>query len=146
MTEMREEELLVRLRTLGAADEQRAPSPAVRARVMSAWDARQDALRTPRHLSFHVWLPVAASLTIVVGLMIGSLHDGPAPARNATSLVAVDQNDVNQPMLNVPDATVLPRFDHGELVQVDIPSPAGAIHAEVLIGQDGLARAIRVIQ
>jgi hypothetical protein len=113
---------------------------------MSAWDARQAAVRTPRRLSFHVWLPVAASLTIVVGLMIGSLHEGPAPARNATALGAVGRNDVKQPMLDVPDATVLPRFDHGELIQVDIPSPAGAIHAEVLIGQDGLARAICVIQ
>ena len=49
-------------------------------------------------------------------------------------------------MLDVPDASALPRFDHGELIRVEIPSPAGAIQAEVLIRQDGLARAIRVIQ
>src|SRR5215472_14615332 len=139
MTEMREDELLVRLRTLGATDAQRAPSPAVRARVMSAWDARQDALRTPRRLSFRVWLPVAASLTIGVGLMIGSIYQTAASSGTVTARSAqFDRDDVTDTMLTVPDASLLPRFDHGELIRVEIPSPAGPIQAEVLIGQDGL--------
>ena len=147
MSEMREGELQRRLRALATEDAERVPSPAVRAKVMQAWEARQDAGRTPRHFSLRVWLPVAASLTIGVGLMIGSIYQTAASRGTVTAGSALfDHDDVTDTMLIVPDASLLPRFDHGELIRVEIPSPAGPIHAEVLIGQDGLARAIRVIQ
>jgi hypothetical protein len=91
-------------------------------------------------------MPVAASLTIVVSVMIGSIHQA-VPGRVVTARSApVRRDDVERSLLIVPDASMLPRFDHGELIRVEIPSPAGPIQAEVLIGQDGLARAIRVIQ
>jgi hypothetical protein len=147
MSEMREGELQRRLRALATEDAERVPSPAVRAKVMQAWDTRQDALRTPRRFSLRVWLPVAASLTIGVGLMIGSIHQTLESGRTVTAGSALfDHDDVTDTMLTLPDASLLPRFDHGELLRVEIPSPAGPIQAEVLIGQDGLARAIRVIQ
>jgi len=146
MSEMREDELQRRLRAMAMADAHRVPSPEVRGRVMQAWDARQDPLR-PRRVSFRVWLPVAASLTIVVGLMIGSIRQTPASGGRVTAGSApVDRDNVADSMLTVPDASLLPRFDHGELIRVEIPSPAGVIQAEVLVGLDGLARAIRVIQ
>jgi hypothetical protein len=146
MTEIREAELLARLRAL-AGDEPRATSPGVRAHVMRAWDERQDASPQPRRISRRVWLPLAASLTIVGGLMIGSIHQRPASAGRATATSAgVGHDDRETSILSVPNASMLPRFDHGELIRVEIPSPDGAIQAEVLVGQDGLARAIRVIQ
>jgi len=77
--------------------------------------------------------------------MIGSIHQTSGEKVSARSAV-VGHDDEERSMLIVPDASVLPRFDHGELIHVEIPSPAGPIQAEVLIGQDGLARAIRVIQ
>jgi len=46
----------------------------------------------------------------------------------------------------LPGAGALPRFEHGQLIQIDIPSAAGVVRAEVLIGQDGLARAARLVQ
>jgi hypothetical protein len=144
MTEIPEAELLTRLRALAAADGPRVPSPGVRARVMRAWDERQDASPQPRRRSLRVWLPLAASLTIVVGVMIGSIYEGPASGGRTS--VGVGHGDLETALLPLPDASVLPRFDHGELIRVEIPSPAGAIQAEVLVGQDGLARAIRVIQ
>ena len=147
MSETRDEELLGRLRALAAADAQRLPSPAVRVQVMKTWDARHDVLHAARRGSLRVWLPVAASLTIVVGLMISSIHQTPAlGAKVSARSVAVDHDDVEHSTLIVPDASMLPRFDHGELIRVEIPSPSGAIQADVLVGQDGLARAIRVIQ
>jgi hypothetical protein len=147
MTESREAELLARLRALAIADAQRATSPAVRARVMRAWDARQGASPQPRRISLRVWLPLAASLTIVVGLMVGSIYQGPASVGSATATsAAVGHDDRETSILSVPNASMLPRFDHGELIRVEIPSPDGAIQAEVLVGQDGLARAIRVIR
>ena len=146
MSEIREQELLDRLRALATAEAQRVASPGVRVRVMKAWDARQDAFRTPRRASLRVWLPVAASLTIVVGLMVGSIRQPPASGGKLTASDAVNHDVVEHSVLTVSDASVLPRFDHGELIRVEIASPAGAIQAEVLIGQDGLARAIRVIR
>jgi hypothetical protein len=151
MTEITEEELLARLRTLATSDEQRVPSAAVRTHVMRAWDERRNArqskwLTRPR-ISFRVWVPVAASLAIVLGLMIGSMYERPLSGGlpEATS-ARIGPDDLAQSMLSLPDASALPRFDHGELIRVEIPSPAGAIQAEVLVGQDGLARAIRVIR
>jgi hypothetical protein len=135
MSEFREDELRARLRALAAADAERSCSAAVRARVMRAWDERQHGSTAPRRFSLQVWLPVVASLAIVVGLMIGSIYQSPPPRTRSEPT-----------MLTLPDASVLPRFDHGEFIRVEIPSPAGAIQAEVLIGQDGLARGIRVIQ
>jgi hypothetical protein len=147
MTEIREAELLARLRALAAADEQRTTSPGLRKRVMRAWDERQDASLQPRRISLRVWLPLAASLTIVVGVMIGSIYQGPASEGSATATSAgVGRDNLETSILRVPNASMLPRFDHGELIRVEIPSPDGAIQAEVLVGQDGLARAIRVIQ
>ena len=135
MSEYREEELQSRLRALAAADAERSSSAAVRARIMRAWDERQHGSTAPRPFSLQVWLPVVASLAIVVGLMIGSIHQSPASRTRSEPT-----------MLTLPDAGVLPRFDHGEFIRVEIPSPSGVIQAEVLVGQDGLARGIRVIQ
>jgi len=46
----------------------------------------------------------------------------------------------------LPGAGALPRFEHGEVIRVEIPSPEGSIQADVLVGQDGLARAVRFVQ
>jgi hypothetical protein len=56
-------------------------------------------------------------------------------------------------------ASAWPRFESGELIRIDIPdsmlpalglwprpSEAGALQADVLVGQDGLARAVRLVQ
>jgi len=145
MTEIREAELLARLRALAVADEQPATSPGVRAHVMRAWDERQAASPQPRRMSLRVWLPLAASLTIVVGVMIGSIYQRPTSGKRATATSAgVGRDDLETSILRVPNDSMLPRFDHGELIRVEIRSPEGAIQAEVLVGQDGLARAIRV--
>jgi len=45
-----------------------------------------------------------------------------------------------------PGAAAWPPFESGELIRVDIPTDAGVVHADVLVGQDGFARAIRLVQ
>jgi len=45
-----------------------------------------------------------------------------------------------------PGAAAWPPFESGELIRVDIPTADGVVHAEVLVGQDGLARAVRWVQ
>jgi len=45
-----------------------------------------------------------------------------------------------------PGATAWPPFESGELIQIDIPTDVGVVQAEVLVGQDGFPRAIRLVQ
>jgi hypothetical protein len=45
-----------------------------------------------------------------------------------------------------PGATAWPPFESGELIRIDIPTDVGVVQAEVLVGQDGFARAIRLVQ
>jgi hypothetical protein len=45
-----------------------------------------------------------------------------------------------------PGATAWPPFESGELIRIDIPTEVGAVQAEVLVGQDGFPRAIRLVQ
>ena len=44
-----------------------------------------------------------------------------------------------------PGATAWPPFESGELIRIDIPTEVGVVQAEVLVGQDGFARAIRLV-
>jgi hypothetical protein len=45
-----------------------------------------------------------------------------------------------------PGATAWPPFESGELIRIDIPTENGVVQAEILVGQDGFARAIRLVQ
>ena len=45
-----------------------------------------------------------------------------------------------------PGAKAWPPFESGELIQIDIPTEVGVVQAEVLVGQDGFPRAIRLLQ
>ena len=45
-----------------------------------------------------------------------------------------------------PGATAWPPFESGELIRIDIPTEVGVVQAEVLVGQDGFARAIRWVR
>jgi hypothetical protein len=45
-----------------------------------------------------------------------------------------------------PGAMAWPPFESGELIQIDIPTDVGVVQAEVLVGQDGVPRAIRLVQ
>jgi len=58
----------------------------------------------------------------------------------------------------LPGATALPRLESGRVIRIEIPEAelssvglwppmhAGAVQADVLVGQDGLARAVRLVQ
>jgi hypothetical protein len=45
-----------------------------------------------------------------------------------------------------PDAAEWPPFESGELIRIDIPTADGVVQADVLVGQDGFARAVRWVQ
>jgi len=100
----------------------------------------------PRRMSFGIGLSLAASVLIVAGLSVGWKHD--APPNGASEVAATPAPPMNADFAFVvlPGASALPHFDHGEVIRVEVPSAGGAVQMDVLVGQDGLARAARFVQ
>jgi hypothetical protein len=90
---------------------------------------------------------LAASVLIVAGLAAGWKNETPAPyVSQSSAATSTPPMNPDGAFVVLPGADALPRFEHGQVIQVDIPSAAGVVRAEVLIGQDGLARAARLVQ
>jgi hypothetical protein len=96
----------------------------------------------------------AAIVLVVAGLALTwqQMHKGPPIAEPAADAAAVSE------FVPWPGAASLPAFESGQLVRTELPAsvlpvlglvPAGTVTdsrvlADVLIGQDGLARAVRL--
>lgn len=91
---------------------------------------------------------LAASVLIVAGLAAGWRNGAPLPPRASQSAATPvpPTNATAGDFVVLPGVEALPQFEHGQVIQVDIPSAGGVVRAEVLIGQDGLARAARLVQ
>lgn len=117
-------------------------------RLLAAFDAQDAAPRPASRARLVVELSLAATVLIVAGLSVGWKSDVPAPGTSGKSAATSSAPPMNagSAFVVLPGADALPRFEHGEVIRVDIPSAGGVIHAEVLVGQDGLARAARLVQ
>jgi len=127
----------------------------------------------PRHLTIGVRLSLAASILIIVGLSVGVRREVPAgssqgvaamlaPPMGADSTFDVAQVSPERSraaaFVILPGATALPRLESGRVIRIEISESelssvglwpsihAGAVQADVLVGQDGLARAVRLVQ
>ena len=151
--EMQLDDALRRLR-----DETEVPplDPRREESLLAAFDAHW--ARPRRRVGRQVWmLATAASILIAITLdwLVVShapQHTGatPDPVVNTTEFVTW------------PGADALPPFESGELVRVDLPvsalpalgvwppqsagSPGSVVQADVVVGQDGFARAVRLVQ
>jgi hypothetical protein len=137
------------LRELAEAGRALEPDPYVEARVMAAFDAARSerARRRGRR-----WLALAAAATVVLasgGLWLAVRRPTPAIAPPSAPSEFVPW----------PGAATLPTFESGELVRVDLPvavipslglalppTRALAVKADVIVGQDGFARAVRLVE
>ena len=100
-----------------------------------------------RRVKVAVEWSLAASVLIVAGLAAGWKNDAPSPrASQVAATPAPPANVSTADFVVLPGVEALPQFEHGQVIQVDIPSAGGIVRAEVLIGQDGLARAARLVQ
>jgi hypothetical protein len=45
-----------------------------------------------------------------------------------------------------PGTGAWPPFESGELIRIDLPTEAGVLQADVLVDQDGFARAVRLVR
>jgi len=118
-------------------------------RLLAAFDAHAAAPQPPAsRVKLVVELSLAASVLIVAGLSVGWKGDVPAAGTSGKSAATRPAPPMNadSAFVVLPGADALPRFEHGEVIRVEIPSPEGSIQADVLVGQDGLARAVRFVQ
>jgi hypothetical protein len=113
------------------------PHPRARARV---W----------RLLAAAAGLALAATLTWTIG---HRLAESPAPIASAPPVAVLPATE----FVPWPGASSLPRFESGQLMRMDLPasvvlslglvppaSQTGVVRADVLVGQDGYARAVRL--
>jgi hypothetical protein len=139
------------------------------AALMAAFDAAQTYRGTPsrgRHLWGMAGLATAAAVLIAVGLgpaltgRHGLSSDGTQASHKPPSAVRGAQLDPRPPgeFVMVPGAALLPAMESGSLVRMDVPvamlpslgvtPPASqviAVKADLIVGQDGLPRAVRLV-
>jgi hypothetical protein len=97
----------------------------------------------------------AAAASIVIAVTLDSLVVKNAPRAGARPDAIVDMAD----FVGWPGAQAWPPFESGELMRVDLPvsalpalglwppsSAASVVEADIVVGQDGFARAVRLVQ
>jgi len=140
------------------ADEQDVPTlDAVRlSALLRSFDR---ARRRSRAETIAVGLSLAAGVLIVVSLSVGLERSASMPRVSDTdaSMHAVPAS-ADAPFVVLPGANALPRLESGRVIRIEIPESelssvglwpsmhAGVVQADVLVGQDGLARAVRLVQ
>ena len=121
--------------------------------LLEAFDAAWERKRSARPVAR--WRPAAAAALValaatVVWIVASRSGPAPTPARSAVPLSTTE-------FVIWPGAAELPRFESGHLMRISVPvsalpslglvppaSPAPVVQADVLIGQDGLPRAVRL--
>lgn len=166
-------ELALALRRLDDTAEVPPIDPRRETALMAAFDAALEQRPAPRQtIRLSYWgmagLATAATLLITVGLgpVRAGRHGTPTDGDQAThkplpssSLrgVQLEPQPPNE-FVMVPGAAALPPMESGSLVRMDVPvsmlpslgftPPANLItrvRADVIVGQDGLARAVRLV-
>ena len=151
---MNERELLEGLQSVAAEGPREAPME-VEARLLTEF-RRQSRLRRMR-----AWMSVASigaiAATISVLVWIGPFAHKPAsPASDANTIA----DETAAGFYPLPDADALPPVESGMVVRVQMPMASleligfpinqdrasERVEAEVLLGQDGLARGVRLVE
>ena len=151
----REKAITKNLRALAAATPGPADPDAMERRLvaeLSAMAAPATGTRPSRGARWPAWLAAAAALVIGIGLAFGwrAREAPPAPAPPAVATTE---------FVPWPGASALPAFESGQLVRTELPAsvlpllgldapdtpPDANVAADVIYGQDGLARAVRLV-
>lgn len=148
--EAADRQLTAGLRALAHSSNGVANADAMEASLLEAFDAHHARVRRS---AWRSWAAAAAMLILVAGLVAVTRTVSDRPA--AETPQAIDSGFVPWP-----GATALPAFESGQLVRTELPAsvlpllgiaqadaPAGGhVIADVLYGQDGLARAVRLVK
>lgn len=155
MNEQHERALSEGFRALAATTSQAGASLRVEAAVLARMRSAAGAGGTPRTLSAATrWFSLAAAAVLVAvsgaGVWLASRTSPAAPGRV-----------VIEPMgfVEIPGASVLPPIESGSIIRVALPAGAlpqyglavqgdavgGLVKADLLVAQDGVPRAIRLV-
>lgn len=118
-----------------------------------------------RRRSLMTWVPVfsgaaAAGIALLLWIQSESPKPAPAPATAAVQAVAPAAEEDTDGFYPLPEAEALPAVESAMVVRVQLPAsslqlmgvPVGeeredsSIQADLLLGQDGLARAVRLVE
>jgi len=160
-------DLALALRRLADESEPPAIDPQREAALMAAFDAAQVNAPVRRPYWAMTGLAAAAAVLIAVTLPVrAGRHGSPSDGDQATHkpLPSSSSRGVQPEPLPpfefvlVPGAAGLPPMESGSLVRMDIPvsmlpslgltppaSSSKAVRADVIVGQDGLTRAVRLV-
>ena len=151
-------DLALALRRLADASEPPPVDPRREAELMAAFDA---AARSVPPMRRPYWgmagLAAAAALLIAVGLdpdRAGRHGSSPPPSIRGVQT----DTDTRSEFVIVPGAAALPPMESGSLIRMDVPvaelpslgltppaAPVSAVKADFIVGQDGLTRAVRLV-
>jgi hypothetical protein len=143
----RERALLAALR--GLARDLKEPSfdPQREEALLAIFD-EASARRTARRQA-PVWTGLAAAALIfgaVLTWQFANRPGAPGIAAPPTAIVAPEISFDATDFVAWPGATAWPPFESGELIRVEFPVDDGVVEADVIVGQDGFARAIRLVR
>ena len=157
--------LALALRRLDEVSVVPPPEPAREAALMAAFDAHRLAplaqgrrrVETQGRWDYWGMAGLAAAAAVLIAIGIGS-----PPRSPATSPALSERSESKGPppseFVMVPGAMALPEIESGSLVRIDLPvsalpalgvmPPSGAVarvKADLILGQDGLPRAVRLV-
>lgn len=152
----RERTLSAGLHALARSTASARSSDAVEQRLLEAFAAQHGQV-APTRSGWRGWIAAAAAVAIVVTGLTLAWRIGEAPVDPGPEARAAAAPD-SAGFVAWPGAAVLPAFESGQLVRTELPAtvlpmlglvpastPAnGKVVADVLVGQDGLARAVRL--
>jgi hypothetical protein len=155
-------ELLENLRMLAADGPQDAPD-CVERQLRAEFRKRSRRRRARVSASFASLAAMAAGIALLVWV-----REAPKPAAGtgsvavmpAASPVAVEEEEADASFYPLPEAEALPAVENAMVVRVELPVSSlrlmgfpvdeeradAAVQAELLLGQDGLARGVRLAQ
>jgi len=153
-----ERELLEDLRDLAADGPRKAPD-----RV--EWQLRAEFRKRARRRRAKVWASFGGAAALAAGIALFAwVRETPKPAPTtmvAAAAPAVAEDDVaDASFYPLPEAEALPAVENAMVVRVQLPVSSlrlmgfpveedggdGAVQAELLLGQDGLARGVRLVE
>jgi len=142
-----------------AAEMKTVSAPArVEAHLLRAYRARyRQGVASPGEAR-RWWAAAAAVLLVAAALWMGAPQPSPPPLVAANAVVAAAE-DEDTPFIPLPNAAGSPQDDEVDLVRVELPrsamtalgisanddNDAESVEAEVLLGPDGMARAVRFL-
>jgi hypothetical protein len=157
MTE-NERELSEGLRQLASQGPRQAPAR-LEARLLTEFQRRH------RRRRLAIWVPAGAVAAIAAAiLLLAGMHQQPQKAATAPAIikpfvVALDE-EAETGFYPLPEADALPPVENAMVVRVQVPVSSlrlmgfpvsagraeGAVQADLLLGQDGLARGVRLVE